>query len=321
MSTPDDPADENNTASGADPNEDSTQRKSSGGVVCAVCKRRMQEVTAAHLRAEGWTLSRYRRAFPAAPTRTTPTRARRLRTSAPQAADTGSPTRASDPVGGIPAERYTNLDALAIARRIIEDPEVIRSLADEVSETIFSSSLRERLRFALVGTIARLEEVRTELTQEWRVTQGGPNGGPTPTKDLVAIHASLAQEVAKGEELVLKAVKLAIDETKGREAAHAQDGLLDVGRFSGTAGRLPVPAELSSSERETIRTLMDMMRRAVEAKRALTIPAVVTNTTLTSGPSQTPGSTSPQISAPHVGSSAPVEDPLVKSVEDEAADI
>jgi hypothetical protein len=336
--TPDPNTDSTDTPTQDQDTQDDTHNSSSSSVpssmgqnapriTCAICHASLREVSQAHLGLHGFTLTRYRRAFPGAPTRAPRpprgTRTPRAAAPAPTAPSTpalpsGSSAPADDPTDARTPPALGRTNALNIAQRIIEDPDVIRSLADEVSEAIFSSSLRERLRFALVGTIARrleahgtavarLDQVRAELTQDWRVHQGGPNGTPTPTKDLASIHNALAMEVKHGEELVLKAVKAAIDEAKGLDdEKKGADGMLDAGRFTGTAPGLRIPAELSSGERETIRTLMGMLTKAVDGQRALTVAAQVRDVM--------------PPAAPVSGSSVPPHDP-VADAESEAASI
>lgn len=170
---------------------------------------------------------------------------------------------------------------LDIARRIVTDPQVIRDLAGEVSEAIFSTSLREQLRLALVSTLAQrldahgkataaLTEVREELTQRWRIAQGGRHGKPTPTKELVAVHQALVTEVRQTEDILAKTVKMAIEEFRSQKGDVAIGGGLDPLRFTGSAEALPIPAEVGPGDREAIRQLWGMFDKAIQAKRTLT---------------------------------------------------
>jgi hypothetical protein len=167
-----------------------------------------------------------------------------------------------------------------IAQRIITDPQVIRDLAGEVSEAIFSTSLREQLRLSLVSTIAQrldshgkatsaLNEVREELTQRWRIAQGGEHGQPTPTKELVAIHQALNIEVRATEDLLSRTVKMAIDEFRAQKGTVG--GGLDPLRFTGSAEALPIPAAVGPSDREAIRQLWGMFDKAIQERRTLTV--------------------------------------------------
>lgn len=227
-------------------------------VTCQICHRVFRGITAEHLRTHGYSLTRYRRAYQAN-TRTVGTYGPGATTSAH--AD----------------------DVMDIATRIVTDPSVIRDLAGEVAEAIFSSELRDRFRLGLVALVARrmemhgkaaaaLDAVRAELGQAWRLTRGGVNGKPTPTKELVAIGQLMAVEVKHGEELLLKTVKLCLEEHRTNKGIHMLDaGLLN--RYTGEGEVLPVPTDLTSSDRETIRTLMGMLDKAVTAKRALVVTA------------------------------------------------
>ena len=239
-------------------------RKAPKQVVCQICHTEFKRITAEHLRTHGFTLTRYRRAYHA------PTRA-----PAVNSAPTGTYGRlSSDPE----ADRQT---VATLAERIVSDPQVIRELAGEVSEAIFGSSLRDALRLSLVSVLterlkshgeatAALNQVRGELSQPWRTKQGGMNGQPTSTKDLLGMATVLGMEVRQGEELLLKTVKLAMEEWRSHQGAGAIEGGLP-DRFSGSGEAIPIPATLSAGDRETCRTLWGMFDKAIEAKRVLTV--------------------------------------------------
>lgn len=232
-------------------------------VVCQICHQPFAAITAEHLRTHGYTLTRYRRAFKAY------TRPRRDYTGS------GAPDRADDP--------------LAMATRIVSDPRAIREMADEVQEAIFSGPLRDRFRLGLTALVARrlemhgkaaaaMDAVRAELAEAWRLTRGGPNGAPTPTKDLVAIASVLGAEVKQGEELLIKTVKLCLEEWRTNKGLATLDGgLLD--RYSGEGEVLPVPPELNAQDRETMRTLWGMFDKAITARRTVIDVQAVTSTT------------------------------------------
>jgi hypothetical protein len=154
-------------------------------------------------------------------------------------------------------------------------PQFVAALADEVAAYIMAGPVRDRLRIALLGLIsarlelhgqavARLDATNRELGEEWRVTQGGENGGPTPTKDLVMLASQTLQELKTGEDLVLKAIKLAIDEAKTPPAQAAAGSPLDA--YSGKDEVLEVPASISSAERETVRTLLSSLASGAVAR-------------------------------------------------------
>ena len=238
-------------------------RRKSRQVICQICHEAFKELTADHLRSHGFTTTRYRRAY-------------QTNTRAPR----GSSPSTDDP-------RLTVLD---LAQRIVTDPQVIRDLAGEVAEAIFSTSLRDQLRLALVSLLAQrldshgkatsaLDEVRAELTARWRIAQGGLNGAPTPTKELVQIGQLLQQEVKQSEDLLSKTVKLAIDEFKNQQDGGAIGGGLHPDRFTGSGEALPIPASLTPGDREAIRTLYGMFDKAIVAKRTLNAEVV------SSGPS------------------------------------
>lgn len=98
---------------------------------------------------------------------------------------------------------------------------------------------------------AFMNSVRRELGQQWRIERGGESGKPTPSNTLVSMGYLAMSEVRQAEDFVLRSIKTALEEMKENPAAQAS-----IGGFSGRAERaIPVPGELSASERETIRVL------------------------------------------------------------------
>jgi len=214
-------------------------------VTCQVCKVTMPRLTVEHLQVHGLTMQRYARLYSG---------------SSPISPGFLPPATAPDPT------------PLGIAQSLVASPSFVTTLADEVAEAIFSGPLRDRLRLALTSvlgsrlamhgeSVALLARVRRELGAAWRIEQGGENGGPTETRDLVAMAMQASGEVAKGEDALLRTIKLAIDENKGRDGV-----ALDRGGFkpyTGEAEVLPVPVDLSADEREAVRSLLATLTQGV----------------------------------------------------------
>jgi hypothetical protein len=270
-------------------------------VQCLLCGEQFPKITAAHLETHHYTVQRYLRVFDAS--LRSPQVAQR---SAPRVLAPGTPSasgsaQAASPRGTHKAERCdppvgqrleageivaaleqaAGSTALAqrVAHELVSSPEFTYRMADEVAEAIFSGPFRDRLRTSLVTVlsarleqhgkaVAALEKVRRELAQPWRLEQGGKDGGPTETGDLVAMGHLAVQDVRTAEELVLKAVKLAIDEAKGTEdkrAGHPLDGV----RYTGKGEAIAVPAEIPAAQREIMRLLMDkIIQGSAQAKAA-----------------------------------------------------
>lgn len=226
----------------------------------------MKRVTQQHLRTHGFTTAQYRRLHP----------------STTRAAPSGARIEDGPPPGAVASIAPGTLDT--ITDELLADAGFVRRLADEVGGALFTGSVRHRLRVALVSMIHTrlamhgeavqlLDKARKEVSQPWRLEQGGPNGGPTDTKDLInVLHAALA-EVKTSEDLLLRTVKTAIDESK--QDKHDPTIQSDLDRFTGEAERIPVPSGLTPSEREGIRNLMSMLERSVQVTRHIEGTATV----------------------------------------------
>ena len=170
----------------------------------------------------------------------------------------------------------TNL--LALSRRLVEDERFVRSLAAEVGETLLHGPIRQSLRSALAAAIVtrtdryaqaqeRLREIERRLNEPWRLDQGGENHGPTPTSELLALLRETRSDMAQTEDVLLKAVRLAVDEARGRDDPIALPGG-GTGRYTGETEKIPVPPSLTAEERETVRGLLVALKRSVEAHSA-----------------------------------------------------
>ena len=223
---------------------------------CAICKERMPRVTPGHLREHGFTVHRYERLY-----------GERLAPSRSETAivHTGS---VSDP----PVETVD-----AVAERLLDQRVWLSCLANEVGERIMNGPLRQRLQAQLVTmlyqrgkvhgeALAILQPALAELREEWRVRQGGPNGGPTDTDVLLRMVDRVAKLVNDSEDAVQKTIKLALDEQK---AAHLFADSIGPTLYQGTGEKLDMPSGLPSGERETIRNLLSLIGKAATDARTI----------------------------------------------------
>lgn len=171
------------------------------------------------------------------------------------------------------------------AAALLGSEDFVARLAEETSELLFTTQFRDRLRLSvaqLLNTrlelhaqaVAHLQRVREELAQPWRIEAGGADGEPTPTPHLVAMAGEVHHELVKAEEALLKTTRLALEES--RQSHEALAGLGGRPAFTGEAEVIPVPPELDAAERETVRSLMHLLRKEVEAratKARTSIPA------------------------------------------------
>lgn len=163
----------------------------------------------------------------------------------------------------------------ATAAQLLDSDDFVAALADETGELLFTGHFRERLRTSLAmllakrmdlhaSALAHLKRVREELDQPWRLTSGGKDGEPTPTPHLIGMAGEAHHEVARSEEALLKTIRLALEE--GRQNKEAIAALGGRPSFTGDAEAIPVPPELDAAERETVRSLLHLLRREVEAR-------------------------------------------------------
>jgi len=298
-------------------------------VRCEVCGKRLSRMTVNHLRGHGLTRERYRRIYEALPDPTVGSVVQRI---------SGSPDQS-------PRSRpLTTVDKLA--RRISSSAAFLDTLAAEVSDHILHAApLRRQVALAAAQVIqarmaihadavGRLSAISDELGQPWRVDQGGSNGGPTPTKDLVAMAMQAHAEIVKAEEMVLKSAKLALEEQKAQDSAKAPTFT-----FSGAAENIAIPKDLSPADREGLRALMGNLTKYVDASRkardaitveAKALPAPSTDTDAPADGADALATDSPTTEAPDLGvtttaptstrrrrtSRRPKTDPVIRSPSD-----
>jgi hypothetical protein len=213
-------------------------------VRCAVCLKLFSRLTDDHLRSHGYSAAQYKRVFV-------------------------SPLRPS------PAPPRIGSDPLARAAALVNDPAFVPGIADQ----LMHGPLRDRLTLSVTAllevrsrihgnAVARLEAINAELSAEWRIKHGGPNGKETSTKDLLLMAQTAQSEVRSTEELFMRAAKLAVDEMKGSDKLQANlPGGLD--HYTGSAEKLsPVPADLTSAERENVRQLLTALPNILARRRA-----------------------------------------------------
>ena len=146
---------------------------------------------------------------------------------------------------------------------MLDDPEFIRSMSDEVHECLFSGPMRHCLKMSLAAVMmarleahgkamAAMEAVRGELAQPWRIQQGGKDGGPTKTEDLIGMMKVLTAEARQGEELFQKSARLFLEELR----ANPLGAFAEEHRFSGREAVVQVPPTSTASEREAVRNFI-----------------------------------------------------------------
>jgi len=242
------------------PKKQKRKRRSFPKVTCVLCGKKFRTISDEHLQEHGYTRAMYGRIFSEDGGALRVTRARGGSYS-----DTGA-------ASGQPGELISS-----IASMLARDDLFVQTLADDVASALVGGPLRDRIRLALLGTLAarvelqgqavtRLAKLNAELSEPWRTNQGGTNGGPTPTKDLVMMASQTLHEIKTGEDAVLRAAKLAIEEMKIPEPASKRGNPLDA--YSGDAEQLDIPAEIPPAEREIMRNLLQALASGGRAKQS-----------------------------------------------------
>jgi len=222
---------------------------------CRVCNKLFKNITPEHLRTHNITLQRYRRLFGAT-----------MPPSTTELMEVGS---VSDPQDGLVS---------AVSERLLQENVWVGCLADEVGERMTTGPMRHRLSLLLTTMLHQrakvhgqsmsvLCEALNELQESWRITQGGPDGQPTSTEELLRIVDRGTKLVQQSEEAVMRAMKVALEEQR-LQTEHADS--LGPALYQGTGETLAMP-DLPTGDREIMRALLGMVSK--HASEANTIDA------------------------------------------------
>lgn len=233
---------------------------------CYICKQVMPKVSAAHLRNHGYSVQRYERCFGVRRPIHRSTRSDQSLSKPDQ-----SPQRSA---------------AIAeLAERLGHDKVWLDTLTDEVGERMLNGEMRHRLTAMCAtmlmhraqvhaGAMTVMSSALRELTEDWRVTQGGKDGAPTSTEELLRIVEKAGKVVRDSEEAVQRTMKLALDEQ--RTASEYADGIGPT-LYQGKAEKLDLPAGLTPGDRETMRGLLGILGRATAEARTIDVGQVPAN--------------------------------------------
>ena len=234
---------------------------------CCICKQVYEQVTAGHLRTHGYTVERYERLYGA-------------RRAAPHGF---APTAMSKFINtGTKDDDTRHRLVSEVAESITDDKVWLACIADEVGEAMLNGPLKQRLSVLLTTMLAQRAQVHGqsmavlssalgELQEDWRITQGGKNGGPTDSDTLMRMIEKASRLVRDSEEAVHRTMKLALDEQ--RQQAEYADAL-GPSLYAGTGEQLDMPAGMPTGDRETIRNLLSMIGKAANEHGTITVDAV-----------------------------------------------
>lgn len=226
------------------------------GIQCAICGQRFARITKSHVNKHGLSLAQYSKLYGA--------------------------VRETEVASEL-AERAINSDE--VADLMLANPEIRSGLADGLVAHIFGPGTRARLLSAisiiLEGRMTQFSElmqkrakIAAELFKDWRIQQGGENGGPTPTKDLIAMFATLGQEQSATESLLVRVIQQAVSERKA-----PMQLLLGIGVHGNAfTGQHEAVSRLTQQQREQARLLDENLSSGDPAKvaRGLLMSAIIT---------------------------------------------
>lgn len=225
-------------------------------VQCAICGQRYQRITKAHVKTHGLSLAQYKKIYGAV-----------------------KPVEEAKEL----AEKAVTSDE--VADLMLSNPEIRSGLADGLVAHLFGPGTRARLLSAISVvlearmaqfselTAAKAKVVR-ELFKDWRIKEGGPDGGPTSTKDLITMLATIGNEQSATEGTLIRVLQQAVSERKA-----PMQLLLGIGLHGNAfTGRHEAVANLSQSQREQARMLDESLGTGDPDKVAggLLMAAVIT---------------------------------------------
>lgn len=169
-----------------------------------------------------------------------------------------------------------------LASEIIQHPEFLATAATGVASKMLAQDNKLRLHLVanqLLGRrLARLEAIEEledraieQLMQPWRLEEGGDGGSETPTSELLSVLQTLSQQRTRAEDIVLRHLKMLMDEDKAPITKHGA-----AGDYSGEVERSSLEdAGVSEEERKRIGNLLKLIdqKKKKDNKAALVIDA------------------------------------------------
>lgn len=217
--------------------------KDDGKVQCALCGRRYRQITVSHLARfhPEISLEKYKEVY-------------------------GPTTQKTLAASALPAEALSPI-ATRLVEQIMSDENLVKDLTAKIGDGLFGQSMRGTTTKALLTILqtrlAALEKaaqnvnrVNNELFDDWRVTQGREDGGPTPTRDLIDMAKVGQSELRDIAESILRLGQMAV-----------LDGQRNIGPnfniqvFSGEHEKVVMPEGLTPQRREQMRLLVDKFTR------------------------------------------------------------
>jgi len=217
--------------------------KNDGKVQCALCGRRLKQITVSHLTRfhPEMSLDKYKEIYGA----TTPK----------VLAATALPAEVLSPI------------ATQLVEQIMGDENLVKDLTAKIGDGLFGQAMRGTTTKALLTILqtrlAALEKaaqnvnrVNSELFDDWRIQAGRDDGGPTPTRDLIDMAKVGQSELRDIAESILRLGQMAV-----------LDGQRNIGPnfniqvFSGEHEKVVMPDGLTPQRREEMRLLVDKFTR------------------------------------------------------------
>jgi len=157
--------------------------------------------------------------------------------------------------------------AQTVAERILADKGILDSITDRVGQTLFSGKTKEHIIGAVLAALQlrlgtlnvaaeRVARLNEELFEDWRLKEGGPDGAPTPTDQLVRMGYLASGDAHNIVDEIIRMANLVVQENHGAMAPS-----VNVNLFSGLHEKIPMPGDMTPDRREKVRVFIENVIR------------------------------------------------------------
>ncbi len=225
-------------------------------IQCAVCGQRFIAITKTHVALHGLSLAEYNRIY-----------------------------GATDKKMVLSEYLDKPLSTIELSDTFLNNPEIAAGLADGNIAHILGPKARANIMASVALVLrARLQEFNSymetkakiagELFKDWRIKNGGEDGGPTALKDLLAMFSAVGQEQTAAETVIIKVLSQAVSERKAPMQLLLGAGL----QGNAFTGRHEAVSGLNQQQREHARLLDECLSSGDpdEVNKGMLMAALIT---------------------------------------------